>query len=456
MLRDSETLTVTVTAEPVEVVEPLLRSRVETIGQLGVLWSQHSAVVDVAFGSPAAAAGLLTFDRIVQVGDTPVTTWLELEAALASREGSTPVTVQRPVALGEAWFTGFTHITERLTLPSGDMEGLGLRVASATIMVVEEGSPAMAAGLKRGDRIVGWNDTDISAVDVLLARIEARPDETHTLRIERDGAELTMELTPLVQNVVAEFRSEREETFVGFDGVPGSLAYVAPTPLRMGVIEGVVHGAWRALVTTGEYLVAIFLGVVFLIIGSMDSSNLGGPLMIADVANRAARAGLLPFVELMAKISINLGIVNLVPVPGLDGGNLALLAAESVKKGAALLPNTADHRLRRLRLHRSADGLRLQERHRALLGRRRQLAQQLVRVALDTSTRVQSVALETPDGAIVARAYEAPQHSRALVGSIRGLLEEHGAGWGDVSAYVVGLGPGSFTGSASGSPWSRG
>ena len=69
-----------------------------------------------------------------------------------------------------------------------------------------------------------------------------------------------------------------------------------------------------------------------------------------------------------------------------------------------------------------------------------------MRVALDTSTRVQSVALETPDGAIVARAYEAPQHSRALVGSIRGLLEEHGAGWGDVSAYVVGLGPGSFTG----------
>lgn len=69
-----------------------------------------------------------------------------------------------------------------------------------------------------------------------------------------------------------------------------------------------------------------------------------------------------------------------------------------------------------------------------------------MRIALDTSTRVQSVALESADGSIEVRAQEAPQHSRALVAGIRDLLAAHGASWSDVSCYVVGLGPGSFTG----------
>lgn len=330
--RDGETLTLDVTPEPVEVVEPLLRSRVETVGQLGVLWSQHSAVVDVAPASLADQAGLRTFDRVVRVGDDTIETWLQLEAAFANAEGPTEIVVHRPQRLDDAWFAGHVLQTQTLTLSADEVEALGLRVADATVFVVEPGSPAMEAGLQTGDRVLGWNDTDINAIDVLLARIEGRANETHELHVERDGHPLTIELTPSVQEVVAEFRSERDETFIGFDGIPGSLAYVAPEPLRMGRVESLLNAAWRALTTTGEYLVAIFLGVVFLIIGSVDSSNLGGPLMIADVANRAARAGLLPFVELMAKISINLGIVNLVPVPGLDGGNLMLLAAESVKK----------------------------------------------------------------------------------------------------------------------------
>jgi len=68
------------------------------------------------------------------------------------------------------------------------------------------------------------------------------------------------------------------------------------------------------------------------VIGQVDASNLGGPLMIADVANRAGSQGILPFIRFMAIISINLGIVNLLPVPGLDGGQLMLLTAEGIKR----------------------------------------------------------------------------------------------------------------------------
>lgn len=330
--RDGEEVELTVTPEAVRVPEPLVGLRSVVVGQIGVRWPQHTSYVDVATGSQAAAAGLETFDRITRVGETPVHTWLELVAALEAGDGPRTVTALRTAPLDTDYANLDTQRVVQVQLPAGDAAALGVRRADATVFSIEPGGPAERAGLQRGDRVIAWNDRPITAIDMLVQRILGEPETAAVLVVERAGVEQTITVQPETLDVVAEFRSEREETFVGFAGLPGGQMYVAPDPVRMGTFESLWHAAVESVVKTFQYIGAIFVGVVFLVIGAVDSSNLGGPIMIADVANRAARAGILPFLELMAKISINLGIVNLLPVPGLDGGNLMLLTAEGIKR----------------------------------------------------------------------------------------------------------------------------
>jgi regulator of sigma E protease len=331
--RDGAEQSLVVTPEAVRTVEPLLGLRTTTVGQIGVMWRQRSSHVQVTPGSPAALSGVETFDQILRVGETETPTWLALQDALASAPDPVQLTLLRSTPTATSFASLDVRDVVMVELRGHAAAGqVGVEEADATVFGVVEGSPAARAGLQRGDRLVRWNDRAIRSVDVVLQRMRGVPDEPATLVIERDGVEQTLEIQPEVMAVVGELRSERDVTFIGFVGLPLSLSTVEPAPVLMGRGETLLHAAITSVTETWKFLGAIFFGVLGLIIGSVDSSNLGGPLMIADVANRAAEAGMAAFLILMAKISINLGIINLVPVPGLDGGNLVLLAAEGVKR----------------------------------------------------------------------------------------------------------------------------
>ncbi|MFT6630018.1 MAG: regulator of sigma E protease, partial [Flavobacteriales bacterium] len=331
--RGDEDVTLSLTPERVRVPEPMTRLRTIEIGQAGFTWRAYSAFVHVDANSLAAQAGLRTFDRVVKVGDREVGSYIELAAALRDATGPQELVLRRADAMAAGWMQASVQSVATITLPNGgEPSDLGIRSAESTVFAVEPSSPAALAGFEQGDRVTSWNDQAITATGVLLQRIEGAAEQDHVFSVDRGGQSVQLTLTPEVRTVVAEFRAERLETFIGFAGLRGPQIYAAGNTITVPWPSRLWFALRDAVVETIGFIGAIFMGLLFLMIGQVDSSNLGGPLMIADVANRAAQGGYLSFLQFMAKISINLGMVNLMPIPGLDGGNLALLLAEGIKR----------------------------------------------------------------------------------------------------------------------------
>lgn len=296
-------------------------------GQIGILWGRYPSVVHVTAGSAAWEAGLRSFDRVVAVDGEPIDAWMDLQARLASGTGAV-LSVHR----ASPFDVGFAHLAVleplELSLPGGAAEGVFS--AQASVFSVQPGSPAEAAGVLAGDRVVRLDGEPVTSLAILEQTLTTDPPAERTLHVERDGRTFDLSLRPITLEVVGELRSEHERTFAGLNAYP---AGVVPYELvRVPFGERLVKSTAAALIETVEYLFGIIFGVLMLVLGQVDSSNLGGPLMIADVANRAGAQGLIPFIRFMAVISINLAIVNLLPVPGLDGGQLMLLTAEGIKR----------------------------------------------------------------------------------------------------------------------------
>lgn len=297
-------------------------------GQIGIVWGRYPSLVHVDHGSAAAAAGLRTFDRVVAVDGEPVNAWLDLRDRLDAASGPVTLDVVR-IDRGDPSFVdvGVRRDTQ-VVLPAG--AGADVRSAQASVFSVQPGSPAEAAGIRAGDRVVGADGHPVSSLAILEHTLTDGPVGGHTVRVVRDGAELELTLETVEMEVVGDLRSTHEMTFSGLQAVPAGTVPYELVSVPFG--ERIVRSTVNAVVKTIEYLLGIFAGVLLLVVGQVDSSNLGGPLMIADVANRAGSQGLLPFLRFMAIISINLAIVNLLPVPGLDGGQLMLLTAEGIRR----------------------------------------------------------------------------------------------------------------------------
>ena len=327
--RAGERVELQATPEAVSVPAGIVPGRTEVRGQLGIVWSRYPSYVHVDAGSPAHAAGLRTFDHVIRVGDTEVDAWLDVENAI-STGGSTTVVVRRPDAVSTdfAQLSMFRPVT--VELPAGSAEELGLRPAQATVFSVQPGTPADEIGLEAGDRVVSLNDRPVTSLAIADQRMRGAPDEEHSLVVVRGGDELEFALTPSTIEVVGEMRAAMDAVYIGV--VPLRVPAVGYDLIHVGAPERMIRSVGQATRQTYDYVIGFILGVLFLIIGAVDASNLGGPMMIADVAIRAGERGMLEFIRLMAVISINLGIVNLLPVPGLDGGHLTLLTFEGIKR----------------------------------------------------------------------------------------------------------------------------
>jgi regulator of sigma E protease len=182
-------------------------------------------------------------------------------------------------------------------------------------------SPAAAAGLKPGDKIVSVAGRDTPTFDDIRNVVAVRPNESATVRFERNGVEQAVPVR-LGSDVIpddtgAPFRR-------GLLGVYPTTTVGEPAPLT--------EAAPMAVRYTWSLTVAIADGLVQLVRGQVSPKQLGGPIRIAQVAGEGASLGALPFVQLLALLSINLGFINLLPVPMLDGGHLFFYAIEAVRR----------------------------------------------------------------------------------------------------------------------------
>ena len=277
-------------------------------------------------GTPAATAGLAGGDLITAVDGERVRSWQDLRWRLLKESGSADVSVavERPDG------TSAIHSLPLATLDSGDWEGnflavLGLRTDLGPPIVrgTLSGKPAAVAGIRSGDAIVAVNAAPVRSPADVAAITNAHPEEPLTFTLRRDGADIEVELVPEA--------SEQNGHRVGLAGMqlgvdPAVAERVAIT-VRYGLLDAFVQGAkktWELAVFTLKMLGRI-------LIGDASLKNISGPLTMADYAGQSAQAGVLTFIGYLALISISLGVLNLLPVPLLDGGHLMYYLAEIVK-----------------------------------------------------------------------------------------------------------------------------
>ncbi|GAA4009161.1 M50 family metallopeptidase [Sphingomonas humi] len=191
----------------------------------------------------------------------------------------------------------------------------------AVVAVVLPGSPAASAGLIKGDRVVGIDGKEISRFDDLADYSRLRPGEEVTLKVERAG-QLFTAATRLSEVIEKDrfgqtYRIGRLGIGTGervFETVPVLQLIPEATRITWSTIENTAVGLWQ------------------IITGRRPLQELGGPIKMAQVAGQVASIGWFEFIQLIAFFSINLGFINLLPVPMLDGGHLALYAVEATRR----------------------------------------------------------------------------------------------------------------------------
>lgn len=263
----------------------------------------------VAAGSPAEAAGLRAGDRILSVNGRDVPTWeaFSIEflpkagrelAVVADRAGQEVAVRVTPAAVGRY-----------------ELGDLGVYpVLRPQIVVVNPGTPAERAGLERGDVLLSVGGARSLTQDEIIRRIRASANTALELVVERDGREVT--LAPVPQGAAG-------AATIGVQISPYEVRRVDP-----GFAEAFGMSAsqnWANAVLIGRTLRGLFTA-------DTPVRQLMGPMGIAEMSGVAAERGWVDLFSLMAMISLNLGLLNLMPVPVLDGGHIAILAAEGVAR----------------------------------------------------------------------------------------------------------------------------
>ncbi len=217
------------------------------------------------------------------------------------------------------------NILLTLMVSTGIFYAYGTAYRPAVIDSVIVGLPAATAGLARGDRIVSINGSPVRAWDEVLDRIAPMTQGTVTLEVERNGTRLSRTLTPQPTDVADPATGIKHR--VGRVGmqVRDSVARDA-----VGLGEAIVSGG-RATWGMATSVVSVLGGLVT---GQVSAKNLGGPIAIARTSVQAARNGAETLWSLIAFLSLNIAILNLVPIPVLDGGQILVVLAEAVKGSA--------------------------------------------------------------------------------------------------------------------------
>ena len=266
--------------------------------------------------SPAAEAGLVGGEEILAIDGREVASVTDVGLALGSRLGETGHIeikgrsrgMERAWALPiESWHTGDDDPNPFLSL------GFGLDHPTL-IGEVQEGSPAEAAGLESGDRITYINGAPASLWVDFREAVQRSPERALAITVERDGRALPLQLTP-------------ERTADG-TGRVGVLARVPTRLVRQtpwAAVPDALADTWNNTAMTVDIVRKMLTLAV-------SHRNISGPITIADVAGDFARAGWEHYLGLLALLSISLGIINLLPIPVLDGGQIVFCAAEIVRR----------------------------------------------------------------------------------------------------------------------------
>jgi len=197
----------------------------------------------------------------------------------------------------------------------------GERFLPPRVDSVIAGSPAEQAGFAAGDLIRSVNGRPIATFDDIIDIVTLRPGEPLVFVLDRDGREMTLTATPALTSIDTPAGAQRGGR-LGLAASPSSVQVIYPTPL--GALGVGFSESWRLVSVTGDYLSRVFAG-------RSAPDQLSGPVRIAKMSGAAAALGAVALIKLAAILSLSLGLMNLLPIPMLDGGHLLFYAIEAAR-----------------------------------------------------------------------------------------------------------------------------
>ncbi|GBK98815.1 protease [Vibrio harveyi] len=284
---------------------------------------------EVTPNSIIAEAGIESGMELKSISGIKTPDWESVNMGLVSHIGDDSMTV----TLSSANEVG-SEVTKTLDIrdwkfdpeTQSAMQSLGFKPYTPEIFTelaqVSEGGAAEKAGLLAGDKIIAINGNKISKWDEVVEAIRSNPDTPMELTVLRQGDEQSFTLTPGSRELA-------NKQVVGFAGIAPEVAEW-PESYRFELQFGVFESIGKAIDKTGQVIGLTISMLKKLIVGDVGLNNLSGPISIAKGAGATADYGLVYFLGFLALISVNLGIINLVPLPMLDGGHLLFFAIEAV------------------------------------------------------------------------------------------------------------------------------
>ncbi|BDB18105.1 zinc metalloprotease [Pseudomonas sp. CYM-20-01] len=298
---------------------------------LAMLGSQQVRPVigAVEADSIAAKAGLVAGQEIVSIDGEPTTGWGAVNLQLVRRlgeSGTVNVVVREQDSTAESpRELALDHWLKGADEPD-PIKSLGIRpwrpALPPVLAELDPKGPAQAAGLKTGDRLLALDGQPLGDWQQVVDLVRVRPDTKIVLKVERDGAQIDVPVTLSVRGEAKAAGGYLGAGVKGVDWPPSMVREVSFGPLA-AIGEGAKR-TWTMSVLTLESLKKMLFG-------ELSVKNLSGPITIAKVAGASAQSGVADFLNFLAYLSISLGVLNLLPIPVLDGGHLLFYLVEWVR-----------------------------------------------------------------------------------------------------------------------------
>jgi regulator of sigma E protease len=293
------------------------------LGWSGAAHRRLSAMLGVPdAGSPAHLAGVRSGDVVVSLGGAPVADWEQFAAAYRNASGEVELGLRAGVAEDAP--------QRSVVVPAkGSAEALGVVPANVLVEEVREGTPAQRGGLKTDDLILAVDGLPVGSFASFAETVRTSGGRPLRLAYARDGAVSEVVIAPELEQVdAAGLGIEEPRYLVGITARAASLTGSVALDRERNPFASAPRAVGMTVEVTGTFL----RGLVKLVTGEVPRNQLAGPIGIAEIAGNAWQRGWETYLSILVLISINLGILNLLPIPILDGGQALIFAVEGIKR----------------------------------------------------------------------------------------------------------------------------
>ncbi|MDJ0866813.1 MAG: RIP metalloprotease RseP [Myxococcota bacterium] len=301
------------------------------IGWAGLGHARLSAVVGIPDAtSPAAGTALRSGDRITAVDGEPVEDWVGFAARYAAGEGEVELAVERrlgtdPEAAPE---------TDTVRVPAvGSVDALGVVPATALIAEVSPDSPADRGGLEAGDLIVAVEGEPVGSFASFAELVRSSEGRALAITYARTGERFDVEIAPELREADMGLGIPEERYLIGITARAAAVIGAVGVDQELNPLRSIP----RAVAMTADITRTFLGGLKRLVTGEVSRKQVAGPIGIAEIAHNALQRGWFAYLSTLILISINLGILNLLPIPVLDGGQALLVSIEGIKRSPVSL-----------------------------------------------------------------------------------------------------------------------